>query len=94
MDKTYVDKAVLEAILKVEQTSVERAIAKPKKHAMEKKMDKVDKPHHFELHIYNMERGVQDKLINDYNTMSIWEFNEKYGDLWDITIKKDDITNK
>nr|ACU15726.1 unknown [Glycine max] len=49
-------------------------------------MDKPDKPHHFEPHIYNMERGARDKLINDYNTMSIWEFNEKYGDLWDTTI--------
>lgn len=50
-------------------------------------MDKPDKPHHFEPHIYNMERGARDKLINDYNTMSIWEFNEKYGDLWDTTSK-------
>ncbi|KAK7345940.1 hypothetical protein VNO77_16556 [Canavalia gladiata] len=57
-------------------------------------MDKPDKPHHFEPHIYNMERGARDKLINDYNTMSIWEFNEKYGDLWDTTIKKDDITKR
>ncbi|KAK7279308.1 hypothetical protein RJT34_24356 [Clitoria ternatea] len=52
-------------------------------------MDKPDKPHHFEPHIYNMERGARDKLINDYNTMNIWEFNEKYGDLWDTTIMKE-----
>ncbi|XP_061348996.1 photosynthetic NDH subunit of subcomplex B 5, chloroplastic [Gastrolobium bilobum] len=52
-------------------------------------MDKPDKPHHFEPQIYNMERGARDKLINEYNTMSIWDFNEKYGDLWDFTIKKD-----
>ncbi|RDX75489.1 Photosynthetic NDH subunit of subcomplex B 5, chloroplastic, partial [Mucuna pruriens] len=57
-------------------------------------MDKPDKPHHFEPHIYNMERGARDKLINDYNTMSIWEFNEKYDDLWDTTIKKDDIMKR
>ncbi|KAK7393750.1 hypothetical protein VNO78_22314 [Psophocarpus tetragonolobus] len=57
-------------------------------------MDKPDKPHHFEPHIYNMERGARDKLINDYNTMSIWEFNEKYGDLWDTTLKKDDIAKR
>ena len=57
-------------------------------------MDKPDKPHHFEPHIYNMERGARDKLINDYNTMNIWEFNEKYGDLWDTTIQKDDITKR
>ncbi|XP_020204180.1 photosynthetic NDH subunit of subcomplex B 5, chloroplastic [Cajanus cajan] len=57
-------------------------------------MDKPDKPHHFEPHIYNMERGARDKLINDYNTMSIWEFNEKYGDLWDTTIQKDDIMKR
>ncbi|KAG4914194.1 hypothetical protein JHK82_054775 [Glycine max] len=50
-------------------------------------MDKPDKAHHFEPHIYNMEMGARDKLINDYNTMSIWEFNEKYGDLWDTTSK-------
>ncbi|MED6179583.1 Photosynthetic NDH subunit of subcomplex B 5, chloroplastic [Stylosanthes scabra] len=53
-------------------------------------MDKPDKPHHFEPQIYNMERGARDKLINDYNTMDIWDFNEKYGDLWDFTIKRDD----
>lgn len=57
-------------------------------------MDKPDKPHHFEPHIYNMERGARDKMINDYNTMNIWEFNEKYGDLWDTTIQKDDITKR
>ncbi|XVF62997.1 hypothetical protein PTKIN_Ptkin09bG0053700 [Pterospermum kingtungense] len=57
-------------------------------------MDKPDKPHHFEPQIYNMERGARDKLINDYNTMSIWDFNEKYGDLWDFTIKKDDVAKR
>ncbi|KAF7806976.1 photosynthetic NDH subunit of subcomplex B 5, chloroplastic [Senna tora] len=57
-------------------------------------MDKPDKPHHFEPEIYNMERGARDKLINDYNTMDIWDFNEKYGDLWDFTIKKDDIITR
>ena len=57
-------------------------------------MDKPDKPHHFEPQIYNMERGARDKLIADYNTMDIWEFNEKYGDLWDFTIKRDNITKR
>ncbi|KAM6545588.1 hypothetical protein CsatB_026324 [Cannabis sativa] len=57
-------------------------------------MDKPDKPHHFEPQIYNMERGARDKLISDYNTMDIWDFNEKYGDLWDFTIKKDSTTIK
>ncbi|XP_010556882.1 PREDICTED: photosynthetic NDH subunit of subcomplex B 5, chloroplastic [Tarenaya hassleriana] len=57
-------------------------------------MDKPDKPHNFEPQIYNMERGARDKLINDYNSMSIWDFNEKYGDLWDFTIKKDDIAKR
>ncbi|GAU47926.1 hypothetical protein TSUD_13960 [Trifolium subterraneum] len=52
-------------------------------------MDKPDQPHHFEPQIYNMERRARDKLINDYNTMSIWDFNEKYGDVWDFTIPKD-----
>ncbi|XP_045814990.1 photosynthetic NDH subunit of subcomplex B 5, chloroplastic [Trifolium pratense] len=52
-------------------------------------MDKPDQPHHFEPQIYNMERRARDKLINEYNTMSIWDFNEKYGDLWDFTITKD-----
>uniref|UniRef100_A0A2P2JH46 Photosynthetic NDH subunit of subcomplex B 5, chloroplastic n=2 Tax=Rhizophora mucronata TaxID=61149 RepID=A0A2P2JH46_RHIMU len=55
-------------------------------------LDKPDQPHNFEPQIYNMERGARDKLINDYNTMSIWEFNEKYGELWDFTIKRDDLT--
>uniref|UniRef100_A0A2N9IWC0 Photosynthetic NDH subunit of subcomplex B 5, chloroplastic n=1 Tax=Fagus sylvatica TaxID=28930 RepID=A0A2N9IWC0_FAGSY len=54
-------------------------------------MDKPDQPHNFEPQIYNMERRARDKLINDYNTMSIWDFNEKYEDVWDFTIKKDDI---
>ncbi|XP_057530302.1 photosynthetic NDH subunit of subcomplex B 5, chloroplastic [Amaranthus tricolor] len=57
-------------------------------------MDKPDQPHNFEPQIYNMERGVRDKLISDYNTMDIWDFNEKYGDLWDFTLKKDDITKR
>ncbi|XP_065863185.1 photosynthetic NDH subunit of subcomplex B 5, chloroplastic [Euphorbia lathyris] len=57
-------------------------------------MDKPDQPHNFEPQIYTMERGARDKLINDYNTMSIWDFNEKYGDLWDFTIKQDDITKR
>ncbi|KAI4317930.1 hypothetical protein L6164_025756 [Bauhinia variegata] len=57
-------------------------------------MDKPDQPHNFEPQIYNMERGARDKLINDYNTMSIWDFNEKYGDLWDFTVKKDDIMKR
>nr|AFK34052.1 unknown [Lotus japonicus] len=57
-------------------------------------MDKPDKPHHFEPQIYNMERGSRDKLISDYNTMSIWDFNEKYGDIWDFTIKKDAIITR
>ncbi|XP_057476115.1 photosynthetic NDH subunit of subcomplex B 5, chloroplastic-like [Actinidia eriantha] len=52
-------------------------------------MDKPSEPHNFEPQIYNMERGARDKLINDYNTMDLWEFNEKYGDLWDFTVKKD-----
>ncbi|KAL9408216.1 hypothetical protein AB3S75_046716 [Citrus x aurantiifolia] len=52
-------------------------------------LDKPDKPHNFEPEIYNMERGARDKLINDYNTMSIWEFNEKYGHLWDFTVQRD-----
>ena len=26
-----------------------------------------------------------------YNTMDIWDFNEKYGELWDFTIKNQDI---
>ncbi|KAK6914016.1 hypothetical protein RJ641_021337 [Dillenia turbinata] len=50
-------------------------------------MNKPDKPHNFEPQIYNMDRAARDKLINDYNTMDIWDFNEKYGDLWDFTVK-------
>uniref|UniRef100_A0A0F7CYQ8 NAD(P)H dehydrogenase 18 n=1 Tax=California macrophylla TaxID=337344 RepID=A0A0F7CYQ8_9ROSI len=54
-------------------------------------MNKPDYPHNFEPQIYNMERGARDKLINDYNTMEIWDFNEKYGELWDFTVPHDDI---
>jgi hypothetical protein len=57
-------------------------------------LDKPDQPHNFEPQIYNMERGARDKLIADYNTMSIWDFNEKYGDLWDFTVVKNDITKR
>ncbi|XP_042480568.1 photosynthetic NDH subunit of subcomplex B 5, chloroplastic-like [Macadamia integrifolia] len=57
-------------------------------------MGKPDKPHNFEPQIYNMERGARDKLIADYNTMDIWDFNEKYGDLWDFTVKKDNIEKR
>lgn len=59
-------------------------------------MDKPDKPHNFEPQIYTMERGARDKLIADYNTMNIWDFNEKYGDLWDftVTVKKEDIMKR
>ncbi|KAG5554581.1 hypothetical protein RHGRI_012221 [Rhododendron griersonianum] len=52
-------------------------------------MNKPSEPHNFEPQIYNMERGARDKLIADYNTMDLWDFNEKYGDLWDFTVKKD-----
>jgi len=38
-----------------------------------------------------MERGARDKLISAYNTMDIWDFNEKYGELWDFTVKHEDI---
>ncbi|XP_068635858.1 photosynthetic NDH subunit of subcomplex B 5, chloroplastic [Aristolochia californica] len=54
-------------------------------------MMKPDKPHNFEPQIYNMDREVRDKLIADYNTMDIWDFNEKYGELWDFTVKHDNI---
>lgn len=54
-------------------------------------MGKPDKPHNFEPQIYNMERGARDKLIADYNTMDIWDFNEKYGELWDFTVKNEEI---
>ena len=57
-------------------------------------MDKSDKPHNFEPQIYNMERGALDKLIADYNIMDIWDFNEKYGDLWDFALKRDDILKR
>ncbi|KAF8394343.1 hypothetical protein HHK36_020551 [Tetracentron sinense] len=43
----------------------------------------------FESQIYNMKREFV--TISDYNTMDIWDFNEKYGFLWDFTVKKDDI---
>ncbi|KAL6840446.1 hypothetical protein ACP4OV_030256 [Aristida adscensionis] len=55
-------------------------------------MRKPDKPHNFEPEIYMMERSARDKLITDYNTMDIWDFNEKYGELWDFTVNpRDDI---
>ncbi|XP_077245425.1 NAD(P)H dehydrogenase 18 [Tasmannia lanceolata] len=54
-------------------------------------MGKPDKPHNFEPQIYNMERGARDKLIADYNSMDIWDFNEKYGELWDFTVNNEDI---
>lgn len=54
-------------------------------------MGKPDKPHNFEPHIYNMDRGARDKLLAAYNTMDIWDFNEKYGELWDFTVKNEDI---
>ncbi|KAI8016931.1 hypothetical protein LOK49_LG04G02687 [Camellia lanceoleosa] len=57
-------------------------------------IDKPSEPHNFEPQIYNMERGARDKLITDYNTMDLWEFNEKYGDLWDFTVKNDDIMKR
>ncbi|XP_051130400.1 photosynthetic NDH subunit of subcomplex B 5, chloroplastic [Andrographis paniculata] len=57
-------------------------------------MNKPSEPHNFEPEIYNMERGARDKLIADYNTMDKWEFNEKYGDVWDFTVQKDDIAKR
>ncbi|CAN8247832.1 unnamed protein product [Cochlearia groenlandica] len=57
-------------------------------------MDKPDQPYNFEPQIYKLERGARDKLINDYNTMPIWEFNDKYGDVWDFTVEKDDIATR
>ncbi|CAO2181845.1 unnamed protein product [Urochloa humidicola] len=55
-------------------------------------MDKPDKPHNFEPEIYMMERSARDKLIADYNSMDIWDFNEKYGELWDFTVNtREDI---
>ncbi|XP_060181033.1 photosynthetic NDH subunit of subcomplex B 5, chloroplastic [Lycium barbarum] len=57
-------------------------------------MDKPSEAHNFEPQIYNMERGARDKLISDYNTMDIWEFNEKYGELWDFTVTKNDIMKR
>ncbi|KAH9298217.1 hypothetical protein KI387_029899, partial [Taxus chinensis] len=41
-------------------------------------MAKPDQPFNFEPKIYNMERKARDKFMEDYNSMSIWEFNEKY----------------
>lgn len=57
-------------------------------------LDKPAEAHNFEPQIYNMERGARDKLINDYNTMSIWEFNEKYNELWDFTVNNEDIVKR
>jgi len=54
-------------------------------------MGKPDKPHNFEPQIYNLEKTSRDKLISDYNTMDIWDFNEQYGELWDFTIKRDKL---
>uniref|UniRef100_A0A0F7GZ06 NAD(P)H dehydrogenase 18 n=1 Tax=Cypripedium formosanum TaxID=53042 RepID=A0A0F7GZ06_9ASPA len=54
-------------------------------------MAKPDKPHNFEPEIYNMDREARDKLIKVYNTMDVWDFNEKYGELWDFTLPHDDI---
>ncbi|XP_073046879.1 photosynthetic NDH subunit of subcomplex B 5, chloroplastic [Primulina eburnea] len=57
-------------------------------------MNKPSEAHNFEPQIYNMERGARDKLISDYNTMNIWEFNEKYWEVLDFTLKKNDITKR
>nr|XP_023884550.1 photosynthetic NDH subunit of subcomplex B 5, chloroplastic [Quercus suber]POF22602.1 photosynthetic ndh subunit of subcomplex b 5, chloroplastic [Quercus suber] len=57
-------------------------------------MDKPDQPHNFEPQIYNMERKACDKLIADYNAMSIWDFNAKYEDVWDFTVPKNDILER
>ncbi|XP_019191245.1 PREDICTED: photosynthetic NDH subunit of subcomplex B 5, chloroplastic [Ipomoea nil] len=59
-------------------------------------MDKPSEAHNFEPQIYSMERGAREKLISDYNTMDIWDFNEKYGDLWDFTVTTtaDDIMKR
>lgn len=57
-------------------------------------MDKPSEAHNFEPQIYNLETKSRDKLIADYNTMDIWDFNEKYGDLWDFTVTKDDIMTR
>ncbi|XP_042379793.1 photosynthetic NDH subunit of subcomplex B 5, chloroplastic-like [Zingiber officinale] len=58
-------------------------------------MNKPDKPHNFEPQIYNMDREARDKLIEEYNSMDIWDFNEKYGELWDFTVKpRDDIVKR
>uniref|UniRef100_A0A0F7GXS1 NAD(P)H dehydrogenase 18 n=1 Tax=Masdevallia picturata TaxID=125444 RepID=A0A0F7GXS1_9ASPA len=54
-------------------------------------INKPDQPHNFEPEIYNMDREARDKLIKAYNTMDVWDFNEKYGDLWDFTVPHDDI---
>uniref|UniRef100_A0A175YJ13 Uncharacterized protein n=1 Tax=Daucus carota subsp. sativus TaxID=79200 RepID=A0A175YJ13_DAUCS len=57
-------------------------------------MDKPSEAYNFEPQIYNLESKSRDKLIADYNTMDIWDFNEKYGDLWDFTVTKDDIMTR
>jgi hypothetical protein len=38
--------------------------------------------------IYMMERSAHDKHIEDYNSMDIWDFNKKYGELWDFTVNR------
>uniref|UniRef100_A0A0F7CYR0 NAD(P)H dehydrogenase 18 n=1 Tax=Habenaria pantlingiana TaxID=1498489 RepID=A0A0F7CYR0_9ASPA len=52
---------------------------------------KPDQPHNFEPEIYNMDREARDKMIKTYNTMDVWDFNEKYGELWDFTVPHEDI---
>ncbi|KAL6007312.1 hypothetical protein ACLOJK_032809 [Asimina triloba] len=54
-------------------------------------MGKPSEPHNFEPQIYNMDREARDKLIADYNSMDIWDFNEKYGELWDFTVENNKI---
>jgi hypothetical protein len=41
--------------------------------------------------IYMMERSAHDKHIADYNSMDIWDFNKKYGELWDFTVNREDL---
>jgi hypothetical protein len=41
--------------------------------------------------IYMMERSAHDKHIEDYNSMDIWDFNKKYGELWDFTVNREDL---
>ncbi|KAH0450665.1 hypothetical protein IEQ34_021357 [Dendrobium chrysotoxum] len=57
-------------------------------------INKPDQPHNFEPEIYNMDREARDKLIKAYNTMDVWDFNEKYGELWDFTLPHDDIVKQ